>query len=152
MTKELASFLRQLWDHVVFPVIQTLQRTHLPQTCIWWCPTAQFSTPPWHAAGPYRKGQRNLDDLCISSYTPTLTALICARERNSSDPASKVKRFIAIGQANAVGQVGLPSVGVELDAIAQHLKDRTAFMHIEGEESRISRVVELGKHVEHSDC
>lgn len=102
---------------------------------------------PLHAAGLYRKGQWNLDDLYISSYTPTLAALICTRDCNSSNLTSKVKYFVAIGQANAAGQIGLPFVGVELDTITQCLKDPTMFMCIEGEESYISRVVkELGKH------
>ena len=79
MMKELVSFLCTLWDQVVLPIVDSLQMTHPSQLHIWWCPTAEFSVLPLHAAGPYRNGQQNLPDLYISSYTPTLTALIHAR-------------------------------------------------------------------------
>jgi hypothetical protein len=89
MTRELASFLRKLWDLIVSPIVDCLQTTHLSQSRIWWCPTAEFSVLPLHAAGPYRKGQRNLPHLYISSYTPTLTALIRARRRHPSNSAAE---------------------------------------------------------------
>ena len=76
VTRELASFLRKIWDQIVSPIVDCLQTTHPSQSRIWWCPTAGFSVSPLHAAGPYRKGQRNLPHLYISSYTPTLTGAI----------------------------------------------------------------------------
>ena len=101
---------------------------------------------PLHAAGPYRKGQKNLTHLYISSYTPTLTALIRARRRDPSNPATEQKRFITIGQANAVGERELLSVGLELDHIRQRIDGLAKFTPIDGEESCTSRVVEeLGK-------
>jgi CHAT domain-containing protein len=106
----------------------------------------EFSVLPLHAAGPYRKGQRNLPDLYISSYTPTLTALIRARRRDPPNSATEQKRFIAIGQAKAAGETQLLSVGAELDNIGQRLDGLATFTRIDGEESCISRVVEeLGK-------
>jgi CHAT domain-containing protein/tetratricopeptide (TPR) repeat protein len=146
MTKELAFFLRKLWDHIVSPIIDCFQTTHPSQSRIWWCPTAEFSVLPLHAAGPYRKGQHNLPHLYISSYTPTLTALIRARRRNPSDSTTNGKRFVAIGQAKAAGESELLSVGAELNNISQHVDGLATFTRIDGEESCISRVVEeLGK-------
>ena len=98
------------------------------------------------AAGPYRKGQRNLPDLYISSYTPTLTALIRARWRDPSTPAVQGKHFIAIGQAKATGESELFSVGAELAIIGERVSSLATFTRIDGEDSCISRVVEgLGK-------
>ena len=97
---------------------------------------------PLHAAGPYRKGQRNLPHLYISSYTPTLSALIRSRRRDSSKPATEQKRFFAIGQAKAAGEGELLSVGTELDNIRQRVVGLATFMRIDGEESWIDRVVE----------
>ena len=146
VTKELAFFLRKLWDQVVSPIVDSLQMTQPTQSRIWWCPTAEFSVLPLHAAGPYRKGQQNLPYLYISSYTPTLTALIRARRRDSSNSATKQKRFIAIGQAKAAGESELLSVGAELDNIAQRINGLATFTRIDGEESRTSRVIdELSK-------
>ncbi|KAI9569320.1 hypothetical protein HD554DRAFT_2038263 [Boletus coccyginus] len=117
VTRELAAFLRELWDQIVLPIVDFLQTIHPTRSRIWWCPTAEFSVLPLHTAGPYRKGQRNLADIYVSSYTPTLTALIRARRHDPSSSAAQRKRFIAIGQANATGESELLSVGAELDNV-----------------------------------
>ena len=146
MTRELASVLRKLWDQIISPIVNLLQTIHPLGSRIWWCPTAEFSTLPLHAAGPYRKGQRNLPDLYISSYTPTLTALIRARRRNPPHFAAERKRFMAIGQATAVGESELLSVGAELANIGQLVDGLVTFTRIDGEECCIPRMVEeLGK-------
>ena len=77
---------------------------------------------PLHATGPFRKGQRNLPDLYISSYTPTLAALVRARRRDSLDSATYGKRFVAIGQATAAEGSALLSVATELNNIAQRIE------------------------------
>ena len=142
VSRDLALILRELWDCVVSHVVDFSQRISLPQSRIWWCPTAEFSLLPLHAAGPYRKGQRNLADIYISSYTPTLSALIRARQAGRSMSTSDRKRFIAIGQANAIGESELHYVSTELANISQHVHDLTTFIQIEGIEACISRVAE----------
>ncbi|KAI9570918.1 CHAT domain-containing protein [Boletus coccyginus] len=146
MTRDLAAFLRQLWDQIVSPIVDFLQTIHPAQSRIWWCPTAEFSLLPFHAAGPFRRGQKNLPDIYISSYTPTLAALIRARQPTSSCSATQRKRFVAIGQAEAIGESELVSVGAELDTICRCVDGHAAFTRIDGEESSISRVTEeMGK-------
>ena len=146
VTKELAFFLRKLWDQIVSPIVCFLRTAHPSQSRIWWCPTAEFSVLPLHAAGPYRKGQQNLPHIYISSCTPTLTALVRARRHDPLNSAVEQKRFIAIGQAKAAGERELPSVGTELGVICQRVDGFATFTRIDGEQSRISRVVEeLGK-------
>ena len=146
VTKELAFFLRKFWDQIVSPIVDCLQTSHSSQSRIWWCPTAEFSVLPLHAAGPYRKGQKNLPHLYISSYTPTLTALVRARRGDPSDSATELKRFLAIGQGKATGETKLLSVGAELDNIRQCVDGPATFTCIDGEESCTPRVVEeLGK-------
>ncbi|KAF8122938.1 TPR-like protein [Boletus edulis] len=142
VTRELGSLLRNLWDQVVSPIMDFLLTTLPLQSRIWWCPTADFSVLPLHAAGPYRKGERNLSDLYISSYTPTLSALIRARRPAPSNTSGGGKRFVAIGQANAIGQVELHSVGTELANIGQRIIGLASFTQIDGPESCISRVAE----------
>ena len=146
VTRELAAFLRKPWDQIVSPIVDSLQMTHPTHSRIWWCPTAEFSVLPLHAAGPFRKGQKNLPHLYISSYTPTLTALIRARRHGPSDSATARKRFIAIGQAKAAGESELLSVDTELDNIRQCVDGLATLTRIDGEESCTPRVVEeLGK-------
>ncbi|KAF8123326.1 CHAT domain-containing protein [Boletus edulis] len=140
--RELGSLMRNLWDQVVSPIVDFLLTTLPLQSRIWWCPTAEFSVLPLHVAGPYRKGQQNLSGLYISSYTPTLNALIRARRPAPSNTAGGGKHFIAIGQGNAIGQVELLSIRTELANIGQHIGGLASFTQIEGPESCISRVAE----------
>ena len=144
--RDIAITLRELWDEVVSPIVDFIRTVHPLQSRIWWCPTAEFTLLPLHAAGPYRTGQRNLANLYISSYTPTLSALIRARRHDLSDSASKAKHFVGIGQANAKGVNELVSVGAELTHIGQRVDGLASFTRIEGQESSIARVTkELGK-------
>ncbi|KAI9567585.1 CHAT domain-containing protein [Boletus coccyginus] len=146
VARELGAFLRILWDQIVSPIVDFLQTTPPSQSRIWWCPTAEFSALPLHAAGPCRRGQENLADIYISSYTPTLAALIRARRRDPLSSVTRRKHFIAIGQAKAVGENELVSVGAELDNIGQLVAGLATFTRIDGAESCASRVVEeLGK-------
>ena len=140
--RDLGIVLRELWNNVVSHIVDHLLTTHPRQSRIWWCPTADFSHLRLHAADPYRKGEQNLSSLCISSYTPTLTALIRARRPGSPDSASRRKHFIAIGQAKAIGTRELHSVGTELTNIGQRIDSRAMFTRIEGHDSCISRVAD----------
>ena len=146
ITRDLGIFLRELWDRVVSHVAAALVPLVRHQSRIWWCPTAEFCLLPLHAAGPYRKGQQNLADMFISSYTPTLTALIRARGPSQPNAETQVKQFIAIGQAEAPKQSTLHSVGIELANIGQCVDGLATFTRIEGQEASISRVTdELSK-------
>jgi CHAT domain-containing protein len=50
-----------------------------------WCPTGAFMFLPLHAAGIYDVGKEDCcSDYVISSYTPTLTALLRAQKSNPS--------------------------------------------------------------------
>ncbi|KAG0691619.1 hypothetical protein DFH29DRAFT_1010607 [Suillus ampliporus] len=92
---DLVSILRKLWECIVDPMVQALMESNiLPVSRIWWCPTAEFMLLPLHAAGPYEKKKDNLFHIYISSHTPTLATLICARKRNSPD--APPQHFVAI--------------------------------------------------------
>ncbi|KAG1736984.1 CHAT domain-containing protein [Suillus lakei] len=87
--------LMELWDDVVHPVVENLGGFAQRGSRIWWCPTSVFNSLPLHAAGAYRQGEPFLSQLYISSYTPSLTALMKARK--SHDRSLPVP-FAAIGQ------------------------------------------------------
>ena len=85
--------LRSLWDNIAFPVRTQLIALGVPdKSRIWWCPTSYLCALPLHAAGAYSSEvapPNNLPDCYISSYTPTLSALIRARSgimHRSTDP------------------------------------------------------------------
>ena len=76
--------LEELYELVGQPVIDKLHELNIPeQSRIWWCPTSVFCSLPLHAMGPIPskvKVKRYFSDIYISSYTPTLSALIKSRE------------------------------------------------------------------------
>lgn len=79
-SKVIVPILRDLWNTIVPPVCDCLTELAVPQKSrIWWCPTSNLCALPLHAAGPWQPEQRNLPDIYISSYTPTLFSLITAR-------------------------------------------------------------------------
>ena len=89
----LISVLKGLYELVGVPVIERLKELGIPeQSRVWWCPTSVFGYLPLHAMGPIPlagKEKLYFSDLYISSYTPTLSALITSRDsgaRNSNLP------------------------------------------------------------------
>ncbi|KAG2744332.1 hypothetical protein P692DRAFT_20838263 [Suillus brevipes Sb2] len=86
--------LMELWEDVVRPVVDILAGFARRHSRIWWCPTSVFNFLPLHAAGEYRKDGQFLSQHYISSYTPSLSALIKARRHDRSLSVS----FAAIGQ------------------------------------------------------
>ena len=121
--------LRELWSSVVEPIVDALQDDIQlpPGSRIWWCPTSKFTILPFHAAGPYRKGQKNTLDIYVSSYAPSLSALIRARDRvrsqrevrDASGTADMIS-FAAVGQATPSKDTklsDLPQVKLEIQKI-----------------------------------
>ncbi|KAG2134106.1 CHAT domain-containing protein [Suillus clintonianus] len=117
--KPLMKALTELWDDVVRPVVDNLGGFAPPRSRIWWCPTGAFNFLPLHAAGAYRRGGQLLSKLYISSYTPSLTALI--RARRSHDRSLPIP-FVAIGQNHPAGHsFTLDFVEPELDLVQKLL-------------------------------
>ena len=76
----LAHVLTELYDLVGKAVIDRLHQLDVSeQSRVWWCPTSVFCSLPLHAMGPIPSddgGERYFLDIYVSSYTPTLSALI----------------------------------------------------------------------------
>lgn len=134
--RELTELLRQTWDTVVFPVVKTLESSlHLPQgSRIWWCPTGRFNSIPLHAAAPFRKGEKGLPNYYISSYTPTLSALLrCQKPRHVSNDKTP-PRILAVGQAAPTGGFAkLGTVDEELDSLQSILPPVMPMTRMTGE-------------------
>ena len=121
--------LRELWSSVVERIVSVLQNdVRLPPgSRIWWCPTSNFTMLPFHAAGPHLKAKKNLMDIYISSYAPSLSALLRARDRVRSQREARnasgtpnVISFAAVGQAHPGGDItlgALPEVEHEIQRI-----------------------------------
>jgi CHAT domain-containing protein len=109
--------LRELWSLVVSPVVDQLTASGVAEkTRIWWCPTSELSALPLHAAFPYESGLKNLLDMYISSYTPTLSSLI--RARSGVVQRIVTPKLLVMGQSNDnLEKARLPNVREELRRI-----------------------------------
>ncbi|KAG8902951.1 hypothetical protein FRB99_003919 [Tulasnella sp. 403] len=131
--------LEVIWDTIVEPVVTKLQDTlELPKSSrIWWCPTNAVVLLPLHAAGLYRLKDDNclftrdcLPSLYTSSYTPTLGALIRAREGRHH--YSGLTSVLLVGQSNTPGQTEIPNVRDEIRIINQRIPHSLVLMDERG--------------------
>ena len=113
----LASVLAELYTLVGQAVIERLRQLQVrEQSRIWWCPTSVFCSLPLHAMGPIPSDDGELRyflDLYICSYTPTLSALIQSRKRNSSSRSLNRPSILVVAQPDK----SLPTVGGEIKAV-----------------------------------
>ena len=113
----LASVLAELYTLVGQPVIDRLHQLQVPeQSRIWWCPTSVFCSLPLHAMGPIPSDDgepRYFLDLYICSYTPTLSALIQSRRRDSNLRSSDQPSILLVAQPDPY----LPTVGGEIQVV-----------------------------------
>ncbi|KAH7338654.1 CHAT domain-containing protein [Rhizoctonia solani] len=126
----LPPLLRMLWVSLVEPVVSFIKASGTAEKRVFWC-VAGLSDLPIHAAGPYKAGQRGLPDTFISSYTPTLSALIRARESITVVDTPQ-PRLLAISQTETDGMSELPfaleeiSILTQLDIITTELSNDKA--------------------------
>ncbi|KZV76852.1 TPR-like protein [Peniophora sp. CONT] len=123
--------LARLWTWVVFPVLKALRYDELknggPLPHITWCPTGPLTQLPLHAAGIYADGSdagQHIFDLAVSSYTPSLSALL----HSSPDTAAPhtTPNLLVITQPATPGYSPLPGTvdeGARLEdiCVASHI-------------------------------
>ena len=104
-----------------------------------WCLTGPFAFLPIHAAGLYdAHDQPKIFDYVISSYTPTVAALLSTTRR---PPKSiQAPRLLTVSQLATPGQNTLPGTVVEVDAI-QSQTDRLHITRLDGQEATVAAVV-----------
>src|SRR6202034_4711619 len=94
--------LRSLWDNIAFPVRTQLVALGVPdKSRIWWCPTSKLCGLPLHAAGSYspKVPKPNcIPDCYVSSYTPSLSALIKARSASGLVTRTTNSNLLVIAQ------------------------------------------------------
>ncbi|KAJ7140769.1 CHAT domain-containing protein [Mycena epipterygia] len=114
--------LHILWINVVNPVIQylKLEKSEKPPR-LWWCPTGPFAFLPIHAAGIYNEEPLNecVADYVISSYTPTLAALLSPPYPTYS--TNNPLQVTAVIQPNTPGFSDLPYTEDELQKLKENI-------------------------------
>jgi CHAT domain-containing protein len=109
---------------------------------------------PIHAAGLYSGNNLvSISDYAVSSYTPSLSALIKARETSEAIPKNSLRALI-VAEANAPGLPVLASVEEEVRIIAE-IMDTDAFIINDIDESPTIHSVLKGlpeTHILHLSC
>lgn len=119
-----AKMLGGLWQHIAKPVLERLGATSnvdpMKRTRLWWCPTGPFGFLPLHAAG-LGFGTPNVECVstyAVSSYTPTISALLSARSKPSTLLSSQLKMLV-LAQPTTKGHTSLPMTVNEVKVIEQ---------------------------------
>ena len=107
---------------------------------IWWCLTGPLAFLPIHAAGIYDKSAVgfNISDYVVSSYTPTLNALINATKDHKT--RQKFQGLLVVSQPNTPGQAALPNTRLELAHI-QNKAHNCSVQCLEGPAALVESVV-----------
>ncbi|KAJ7607769.1 CHAT domain-containing protein, partial [Roridomyces roridus] len=120
--------LSSLWTGIVKPILNGLAFNTPKKSAeqrIWWCLTGSLTFLPIHAAGIYGKegtlGSK-ISDYVISSYTPSLTALIEGQRPHSVPP--NTFEILAVAQPTASGQIVIPETRTEIKHIERIAQGR----------------------------
>ena len=116
-----------LWDKVAEPVLAALENVRTASVDgtrprVWWCLTGPLNLLPIHAAGHYPQAgetatsARCVSEHVISSYAPSLTALIRARQPG----ATAAVRHLSVGVSAAPGLPALPAVPAEMKVLGRY--------------------------------
>ncbi|CAE7138490.1 unnamed protein product [Rhizoctonia solani] len=136
------NILKVLWTDVVEPVLDFLG--YISATPgkrpphITWCPTGALSFLPLHAAGDYSQPRSRVFDYVVSSYTPTLTALLASSPSSLSDSC----RVLAIGQAATPGRSPLPGTAKELAYIKGHTQNMAEYTELTNNHATTTAVLD----------
>ncbi|KAI0082994.1 CHAT domain-containing protein [Irpex rosettiformis] len=115
--------LADLWNRVVKPIMDVVCTLVPPSTTlphVTWCPTGPLVFLPLHAAGIYPRDDRisapsqTIMDLAVSSYTPTLEALL--KPRTQVTPAGQDPRVLIVSQPASPLAINNPIPGTTTEA------------------------------------
>ncbi|KAG9122136.1 hypothetical protein FRC07_001613 [Ceratobasidium sp. 392] len=149
-TQNVLDPLASLWSDVVEPVLSRLSYTHLVLVIVsrskqnnepssflphvTWCATGDLSFLPLHAAGLYDGQSPNAFDLIVSSYTPTVGALLASVEQ----VAGLNTGLLAVGQEVTPGQSPLPNTVEELKVIEKHISPSHVYRWLTGASATVA--------------
>ncbi|CAE6402489.1 unnamed protein product [Rhizoctonia solani] len=134
--------LASLWYNVVKPILDFLgymgnnTLENLPH--ITWCPTGAMSFLPLHAAGDYNNPHSKVFEYVISSFTPTLAALLASTPTVLRDSP----KILAIGQPATPRLTPLPGTARELEYVKSHTTGRASYLQLIGEEATTTTVLD----------
>ncbi|MGW6202476.1 CHAT domain-containing protein [Streptomyces sp. NPDC055089] len=125
MMRTLSGTLGWLWDTIAAPVLghlglDTEPAAGTPWPRLWWCPTGWLSFLPLHAAGRGTPDSGTwVMDRAVSSYTPTLRALVRARAGLVTAAPATPPAPLVVALADTPGAAPLPGVTREAELLTE---------------------------------
>ncbi|TFK36478.1 CHAT domain-containing protein [Crucibulum laeve] len=118
------SILAELWKCVVKPILDALAYSPtLEPSRLWWCTTGPLAFLPLHAAGMY--GSRGssvgsiISDFVVSSYTPTVSAIIKKTRNNHINSDSRSRGILVVSQASTPNLAKISNTVQECMAVVE---------------------------------
>lgn len=129
--RTLDAALAWLWDEIADPVLTAAGLVGSPAPGqrwprLWWCPTGALTLLPLHAAGYHDGSGRAVLERAVSSYTPTLRALLEARR--PLDPAPDEERMLIVALPDTPDAVPLTDVARERDLLTSVFAGRNTLL------------------------
>ncbi|PPQ95851.1 hypothetical protein CVT26_015981 [Gymnopilus dilepis] len=121
------AYLSGLWKFIAKPVLEILgllkSKAIEKRPRLWWCPTGRFTFLPIHAAG-VNFGKDTFEGVMkyiVSSYTPTLSALIASRKKMERSSRALVPDLttLVLAQPKTPGHASLPMTLKELETLEE---------------------------------
>ncbi|KAF9458486.1 CHAT domain-containing protein, partial [Collybia nuda] len=150
--------LGELWSGVVEPIINALgllaaEGRERPR--VTWLPTGSFTFLPIHAAGVYRAPVRCCSNYMVSSYTPSINALLDAQQAyaNSTVLRREAAKALLVAVSDAPGLPRLPNIRREIEAIEKIIPLESILDISDGAPSGVAKVTSemvLGRFAEAS--
>lgn len=137
---DMISVLEWLWDAVAGPVLDALgYRSRPPDDSwprVWWVPCGLLGLLPIHAAGYQATATdpqpKTVIDRVVSSYTPSLRALIHTHGRTAATPALPEVLAVAMPTTPGIPGLGrLPSVPDEIRMLRGYFPELTVLVGAE---------------------
>ncbi|KAF8642082.1 hypothetical protein AX16_009698 [Volvariella volvacea WC 439] len=137
-----AEILQELWYSVVHPILDGLAMMNVDivddyaepdihnLTRVWWCPIGPFASLPLHAAGDYSRRGQQVFNYVISSYTPTVSALLTQRRESPIHEMDQVRLLAVIQSASDTG-FPLPGTHEELRLIQSRIANTEAKIELD---------------------
>jgi len=118
-----------LWDVLAKPVLDALGIRQpplpgMPWPRVWWSPTGPLNAFPLHAAGVHGQPGASVLDRAVSSYTPTIRALLRSRARAAhaveahARAGRRGRQVLAVAMPETAGHSPLTHTTAEAEAAA----------------------------------
>ncbi|KAG8683328.1 hypothetical protein FRC11_013694, partial [Ceratobasidium sp. 423] len=133
--------LKTLWYKIVKPVLELLGYMNISTESlphITWCLAGTAAFLPLHAAGDYTQSRSRIFDYVVSSYTPTLTALLAS----APSSLSRDTKVLAIAQSRTPGHTPLPGTIEELAYVKSHVQDKAQYSELVDDQATTAAVLD----------